>query len=106
MNTAIEKTLKVDVSGPADAPVIVMLHGWPDDSSLWRNQVGLLESEYRCVVPTLPNYGDTEHELGGCDFPEIIRRLHPDPAFPTAHPKATSGYCQPHGRRSHDEDGE
>ena len=37
-----------------DGPVIVLLHGLIMDGSLWRNVVGHLRRDYRCVLPTLP----------------------------------------------------
>ncbi|TRV78286.1 alpha/beta hydrolase [Streptomyces sp. 130] len=37
-----------------EGPVAVLLHGVAMDGSLWRNVVGSLRSDFRCVVPTLP----------------------------------------------------
>ncbi len=37
-----------------DGPVVVLLHGVGMDGSLWRNVVGDLREDHRCVVPTLP----------------------------------------------------
>ncbi|NMG05985.1 alpha/beta hydrolase [Brasilonema sp. UFV-L1] len=37
---------------------ILLLHGWPDDSTVWRNQVlVLLEAGYRVICPDLLGYG-------------------------------------------------
>ena len=63
-------------SGNPEGRTLVFLHGWPDDGSLWRHQVEALEKDHFCVVPTLPNFGDTESEAGGCDFPELVSRVH------------------------------
>lgn len=47
-------------SGPRQAPVVVLLHGWPDDASTWSaiaprlNDAGL-----RTIVPTLRGFGET-----------------------------------------------
>ncbi|MCX7594132.1 MAG: alpha/beta hydrolase [Fischerella sp.] len=44
-------------SGSGKASV-VLLHGWPDDSSLWHNQVSaLLNAGYRVICPDLLGYG-------------------------------------------------
>ena len=67
--------LTYTVDGPDEAPVLVFLHGWPDDSSMWRHQVEPLRDAFRCVLPTWPNFGSTPHEPGGCDFPELVDRL-------------------------------
>ena len=68
--------LSYQVEGPEGAPILVFLHGWPDEASLWRHQVEALRGRFRCVLPTLPNFGDAPYESGGCDFPEIVDRLH------------------------------
>lgn len=75
MNTETDRMLDYTIEGPDDAPILVFLHGWPDEPSMWRHQVEALKAKYRCVLPTLPNYGATTHEPGGCDFPEIVERL-------------------------------
>ena len=70
------ETMDIVTAGSEDAPRMVFLHGWPDDASMWRNQVEAFKDDYYCVCPTLPNYGDTAHEPGGIDFLEIVERLH------------------------------
>lgn len=71
---------------------MVFLHGWPDEPSMWRQQMDAFSDDYYCVAPTLPNYGDAPHEPGGVDFPEIVARLHatiealgPDPVVLVTH---------------------
>ncbi len=37
---------------------VLLLHGWPDDSKLWRNQVSaLVNAGYRVICPDLLGYG-------------------------------------------------
>jgi pimeloyl-ACP methyl ester carboxylesterase len=51
--------LEVDVEG--DGPAVLLLHGWPDSATCWRNQVkGLVERGYRTVVPDLRGYGRSD----------------------------------------------
>ncbi len=38
-------------AGPRDGEVIVMLHGNPSWSYLWRHLVNGLDDKYRCIVP-------------------------------------------------------
>lgn len=46
--------------GPRDAPVVLLLHGWPDDASTWDAVVPVLnEAGLRTIVPTLRGFGDT-----------------------------------------------
>lgn len=41
--------------------VVVMLHGWPDDGTVWRHQASALtEAGYRVIVPDLPGYGASD----------------------------------------------
>jgi cis-3-alkyl-4-acyloxetan-2-one decarboxylase len=45
------------VDGPAaNAPLILMLHGWPDTRELWHNQVGALSDRFRCARFTWPGF--------------------------------------------------
>ena len=37
--------------GPRDAPIILMLHGNPSWSYLWRNWISGLSDTYRCIAP-------------------------------------------------------
>ena len=45
---------KVRVEGPAEAPVLLMIHGWPDTGAIWRAQVARFRSTYRCGTFTFP----------------------------------------------------
>jgi pimeloyl-ACP methyl ester carboxylesterase len=55
-------------SGPADAPVVLLLHGWPYDIHSFAEVVPLLVARgYRVVVPYLRGYGTTQF-LSGTAF--------------------------------------
>jgi len=47
---------------------MVFLHGNPSSSFLWRNILGPLSAEYRCIAPDLVGMGDSDKLLG--DDPE------------------------------------
>ena len=47
-------------AGPVDAPVILLLHGFPSSSHQYRNLIPLLSQKYRVVAPDLPGFGFTE----------------------------------------------
>lgn len=74
MNT-ISTACNYTIEGKSDGPTLVFIHGWPDNASLWRHQVEALGRDYRCVLITLPNYGEESVKAGGFDFPELVRRL-------------------------------
>jgi pimeloyl-ACP methyl ester carboxylesterase len=53
--------LAVDDRGPADGPVVVLLHGFPELGFSWRHQLGpLAAAGYRVLVPDLRGFGDSD----------------------------------------------
>ncbi|MGI6246949.1 MAG: alpha/beta fold hydrolase [Pseudochelatococcus sp.] len=46
-------------AGPADAPVILLLHGFPTASHMFRDLIPLLADRYRVIAPDLPGFGQT-----------------------------------------------
>lgn len=44
-------------AGPNDAPAILLLHGFPTSSQMFRNLIPLLADEYHVVAPDYPGYG-------------------------------------------------
>src|SRR5688500_15225236 len=47
-------------AGPADAPVIVLLHGFPSSSHMFRNLIPVLASQYRVIAPDYPGFGHSD----------------------------------------------
>jgi pimeloyl-ACP methyl ester carboxylesterase len=47
-------------AGAADAPVVLLLHGFPTSSHMFRNLIPLLATKYRVIAPDLPGFGFTE----------------------------------------------
>lgn len=46
-------------AGPVDAPVILLLHGFPTSSHMFRDLIPLLADRYRVIAPDLPGFGLT-----------------------------------------------
>jgi pimeloyl-ACP methyl ester carboxylesterase len=44
-------------AGPKDAPAILLLHGFPTSSQMFRNLIPALAGEYRVIAPDYPGYG-------------------------------------------------
>ncbi len=44
-------------AGPADAPVLLLLHGFPSSSHMFRTLIPQLAVEYRVIAPDLPGFG-------------------------------------------------
>ncbi len=47
-------------SGPANAPAVLLLHGFPTSSHMFRNLIPELADEYHVVAPDLPGFGFSE----------------------------------------------
>lgn len=47
-------------AGPIDAPVILLLHGFPSSSHQYRNLIPCLAQKFRVIAPDLPGFGFTE----------------------------------------------
>jgi pimeloyl-ACP methyl ester carboxylesterase len=53
--------LAVAEQGPADGPVVVLLHGFPELGYSWRHQVApLADAGYRVLVPDMRGFGDSD----------------------------------------------
>ena len=47
-------------AGPVDAPVILLLHGFPTASHMFRDLIPELSDRYRVIAPDLPGFGQTK----------------------------------------------
>jgi pimeloyl-ACP methyl ester carboxylesterase len=45
--------------GPADAPVLLLLHGYPTSSHMFRELIPRMATSYRVIAPDLPGFGFT-----------------------------------------------
>jgi pimeloyl-ACP methyl ester carboxylesterase len=44
-------------AGPADAPIVLLPHGYPASSFVYRNLMAALGTRYRLIAPDLPGFG-------------------------------------------------
>jgi pimeloyl-ACP methyl ester carboxylesterase len=51
-------------AGPPDAPVVLLLHGFPTSSFQYRELIPRLADRYRVIAPDLPGFGFTEVPQG------------------------------------------
>lgn len=60
--------------GHADAPVLLMLHGFPEYGGAWAGLAALLADTYRCIAPDLRGYGQSyaPSEVDAYRLPELI----------------------------------
>jgi pimeloyl-ACP methyl ester carboxylesterase len=47
-------------AGPQDPPVLLLLHGYPTSSHMFRELIPRLASRYRLIAPDLPGFGFTQ----------------------------------------------
>ncbi|MGY4476135.1 alpha/beta fold hydrolase [Bradyrhizobium sp. USDA 3364] len=46
-------------AGPADAPVVLLLHGFPSSSRMWEPLLPFLADKYHVVAPDYPGFGNS-----------------------------------------------
>lgn len=46
-------------AGPKDAPVVLLLHGFPTSSHMYRNLIPALADRYRVIAPDYPGFGQS-----------------------------------------------
>jgi pimeloyl-ACP methyl ester carboxylesterase len=47
-------------AGAAEAPVVVLLHGFPTSSNMFRNLIPSLATRYRVIAPDYPGFGQSD----------------------------------------------
>jgi len=70
------KTVKVDgvdifyrEAGPKDAPTLLLLHGFPTSSHMFRNLIPQLSDRYHVIAPDYPGFGNSaQPEIGSFDY--------------------------------------
>lgn len=62
----LHKTIEVEgleifyrEAGPKDAPWILLLHGFPTSSHMFRNLIGMLSDRFHLVAPDYPGFGNS-----------------------------------------------
>lgn len=61
--------------GPAGAPPVLLLHGWPQTWFEWRRVMRLLKDDYCLIAPDLRGLGDTSRPLDGYDSASVAGDL-------------------------------
>ncbi|WP_305096622.1 alpha/beta fold hydrolase [Croceibacterium aestuarii] len=58
--------LAVEDTGPRGAPVLLFLHGFPENHRTWRHQVAHFSDRFRCIAPDQRGFGgsDQPQEVG------------------------------------------
>ena len=67
----LHRTVKIDgldifyrEAGPKDAPTVLLLHGFPTSSHMFRNLIPALADKYHVVAPDYPGFGNSSAPVG------------------------------------------
>lgn len=52
-------------AGPADAPALLLLHGWPEFWATWEPVMARLDGRYRLIAPDFRGFGESENPHPG-----------------------------------------
>jgi pimeloyl-ACP methyl ester carboxylesterase len=88
LNATRHRTIEIDgvqifcrEAGPADAPAVVLLHGFPTSSHMFRNLIPALADRYRVIAPDYPGFGlsampeRTTFDYSFARYADLIDRL-------------------------------
>ena len=65
-------------AGPRDAPALLLLHGFPTSSHMFRNLIPRLATRFRVIAPDLPGFGFSDappREAFGYTFANLARTI-------------------------------
>ena len=85
-------------AGPADAPVVLLLHGFPTSSHMFRNLMPYLADRYHVIAPDYPGFGQSDSP-DRCNLPYTFDRLRRAGRRASRPPRYRSLRDVPHGLR-------
>jgi pimeloyl-ACP methyl ester carboxylesterase len=62
-------------AGPVDAPKLLLLHGFPSASHMFRDLIPLLADRFHVIAPDLPGFGKSDMPGRGCTFERIAETI-------------------------------
>ena len=67
-------TLNVATAGPADAPPVILLHGFPESHRTWRKLAPLLADRFRLIMPDLRGFGESDRpqDVAAYDIDKLL----------------------------------
>ena len=60
-------------AGAPDAPKLLLLHGFPSASHMFRDLIPLLVDRFHMIAPDLPGFGKSDMPGRGCTFDQIAQ---------------------------------
>jgi len=68
-------------AGPKDAPHVILLHGFPTSSHMYRNLIPQLAEDFHVIAPDYPGYGNssapshTDYDYTFANFTDVVEEL-------------------------------
>src|SRR5262245_46040398 len=62
-------------AGPAGAPKLLLLHGFPTSGHMFRDLIPPLADRFHMVAPDLPGFGNSDMPGRGCTFDRIAETI-------------------------------
>jgi pimeloyl-ACP methyl ester carboxylesterase len=62
-------------AGAPDAPKLLLLHGFPSASHMFRDLIPLLADRFHMIAPDLPGFGKSDMPPRGCTFDQIAETI-------------------------------
>lgn len=82
-------TLNVALAGPGDAPLVILLHGFPESHRTWREVAPRLQDRFRLIMPDQRGFGDSDRPQ---NFESYKTRLLVDDLFALANVLKIGGF--------------
>jgi pimeloyl-ACP methyl ester carboxylesterase len=74
--TAVVDGLKLHYLTAGDGPAVVLLHGYAQNSRMWRPLIPKLAEKFTVIAPDLPGIGESDIPKNGNDMKSAATRIH------------------------------
>src|SRR5438270_10597150 len=68
--------LKLHYLTAGHGPAVILLHGYAQNSRMWRPLMPLLAGKFTVIAPDLPGTGDSDIPKNGLDMKSAAARIH------------------------------